>query len=197
MIDREKKIGKKIKSLRELRGLTLEELAKKTDFTKGYLSRLENSKKAPPVATILTIATALNVKISDVFGEDENKEDSIISIVRKNERLVMARPGTLFGYHYESIVHEYRNKGIEAFLLTRPVDPSWKPILFKHEGEELLFVLEGSTEFHYGDQLYILRAGDCACFDSSVKHYGKALGKKGVKMLVIVIPPGHKKGNPE
>lgn len=194
MVD-EKGIGDSLKGIRRLRGITLEGLAKKTGFTKGYLSRLENSKKAPPVATLLNIASALDARISDIFGEDE--EDSSISIVRKNERPVMARPGTVFGYHYESLAHKYKNKGMDAFILTRPVDPNWKPCLFKHEGEELLFILEGNTELHYGDKAYALKEGDCAYFDSSVEHYGKSLGNKAVKMLMVVIPPKHKKENPE
>lgn len=192
MASREKEIGQNIRSIRELRGMTLEELAKRTGFTKGYLSRLENSKKAPPVATLLNIAKALDVRISDIFGETE--EQTSISIVRKNERLAMARPGTMFGYHYESLAHKYKNKTMDAYVLTRPPDPKWKPVVFRHEGEELLFVLEGATEFHYAGESYILKAGDCAYFDASAEHYGRSLGGKPVKMLMVISLPEHKKG---
>ena len=187
MLSHEKEIGSNIRSIRKLRGITLEELAKRTGFTKGYLSRLENNKKAPPVATILNIAKVLDVCISDIFGE--NKEHASISIVRKNERLAMARPGTMFGYHYESIVHKYKNTSMDAYILTRPPAPKWKPVAFTHEGEELIFVLEGTTEFHYAGESYILKAGDCAYFDASAEHYGRCLGEKPVKMLMVTTLP--------
>ncbi len=189
-MDREQEIGKRIREIRGLKGMTLEALAQKTKLTKGYLSRLETSKKAPPVATLLSIARALDVRISDIFGETEEQHTSL-SIVRKNERLMMARPGTMFGYHYESLAHKYKNKSMDAFILTRPPDPKWKPVVFRHEGEELLFVLEGSQEFHYGGESFLLKAGDCAYFDASVEHYGRSLGSKPSKMLMVTTLPTH------
>lgn len=187
----EKEIGKRIKKIRELKGFTLEELAIKTKFTKGYLSRLENSEKAPPVATLLNITRALDVRISSIFGEIE--EPVSLSIVRKNERLLTAGAGTPYGYHYESIAHKYPNKSMDAFILTRPFDPKWKPTAFKHEGEELIFILEGAQEFLYRGKSYILKEGDCAYFDSSVEHYGRSLGGKHSKFLMITTPPAPKK----
>ena len=69
----EKNVGQRIRELRTSLGLTLEELADKTGFTKGYLSRVENSKKAPPVATLIRIATALEVTLSDIFEEQKSR----------------------------------------------------------------------------------------------------------------------------
>ena len=121
-MDREKEIGKRIREIRELKGMTLEILARKTKFTKGYLSRLENSKKAPPVATLLSIARALDVRIADIFGETE--EHTSLSIVRKNDRLMMARSGTIFGYHYESLVHKFKNKSMAPIVSMIKVTPT-------------------------------------------------------------------------
>ena len=45
-------IGKRIKSLRNKKRVTLETLAADTGFTKGYLSKVEKSVKAPPVSTL-------------------------------------------------------------------------------------------------------------------------------------------------
>lgn len=191
MDDIEKEIGKRIREIRELKGLTLETLAQKTKLTKGYLSRLENSEKAPPVATLLNIARALDVRISSIFGEVE--EPVSLSIVRKNERLITAGAGTKYGYHYESIAHKYQNKSMDAFILTRPFDPKLKPTAFKHEGEELMFILEGAQEFYYDGKSYILKAGDCAYFDSSMEHYGRSLGGKQSKLLMVTTLPAPKK----
>jgi DNA-binding XRE family transcriptional regulator len=55
---KEEQIGARIKSLRIDRGLTLAEVADKTNFSRSYLSKLENSKTAPPVATLSAIADA-------------------------------------------------------------------------------------------------------------------------------------------
>jgi transcriptional regulator with XRE-family HTH domain len=67
LISNERKIVERIKSFRIERGLTLNKLAEMTGFTKGYISRIEKSPKAPPISTIAKIARGLNVEITDFF----------------------------------------------------------------------------------------------------------------------------------
>ena len=55
----EAEIGKKIREFRSRKNLTLQMLADKTGYSKGYLSKVEKSDKAPPVATLSTIAREL------------------------------------------------------------------------------------------------------------------------------------------
>ena len=188
----EKNIGKTIRRIRELKGMTLEILAQKTNLTKGYLSRIENSDKAAPVSTLLSIAKALDTRISYIFGETQ--EEIPVWLIRKKERTVLALPGTKFGYHYESIVN---SDTFNAMILTRPYNPHWQPVKFKHEGKEMIFILEGTNEFHVGDQVYVLRKGDCIFFDSSVEHYGKALKHRDVKMLIVFFTQIKKKDTPD
>ena len=52
----ESQIGKNIKALRLSQKQTLESLAAKAGITKGYLSKVENSDKAPPISTLIVIA---------------------------------------------------------------------------------------------------------------------------------------------
>ncbi len=63
-------IGKRIKSLRNKKRITLEGLAVETGFTKGYLSKVEKSEKAPPVSTLGIISRVLNVTISFLLWEE-------------------------------------------------------------------------------------------------------------------------------
>jgi DNA-binding XRE family transcriptional regulator len=69
----ESELGKRIKEFRMKRGLTLQKLEEKTGFTKGYLSKVENTKKAPPVSTLIVLAKALEVSLSEIFGEKEKR----------------------------------------------------------------------------------------------------------------------------
>jgi transcriptional regulator with XRE-family HTH domain len=77
-------IGKRIKSLRVNRGITLENLASQTGCTKGYLSKVEESKKSPPVPTLGIIACAFGVIISTLLGEENHSVPFIL--VKKGER---------------------------------------------------------------------------------------------------------------
>lgn len=179
----EHEIGKNIRMIRKLKELTLEDLARRTGFTKGYLSKVENSEKGPPVSTLLNIAKAMDVTISELFGE--GREPTSLSLVRKAERQQMARNGTSFGYSYETLAH-YPDKKMEPYILTIPPEIEQHP-LFQHQGEELLFVLQGRLKFLHGQNEYLLEEGDCIYFDSGIAHRGFALGGRQVRILIVML----------
>jgi transcriptional regulator with XRE-family HTH domain len=182
----EAEIGGRIKALRTEKGITLEQLAQHTGFTKGYLSKVEKSKKAPPVSTLGNIARAFNVTISSLLGEETQR--SSLCLVRKTERPHVARDGTAFGYSYEAMAYKYPNKIMEPFILTLPIRPK-KKTFYQHEGEELLFVLEGTMKFTHGGQEYIAAEGDCVYFDSSLPHFGESIGQDEVKCFMVICNP--------
>jgi transcriptional regulator with XRE-family HTH domain len=182
----EKELGKRIQEERMNKGLTLQELAEKTGYTKGYLSKIENSEKAPPVSTLINITKALNISLSEIFGEAE--ENSSVCLVKKPERRVIARDGSVFGYAYQTLAHKFHNKHMEPYLLTLPLKPK-ENALFQHKGEEILFVLEGTMKFFHGEKEFVVEEGDCVYFDGSIPHYGVCLGKKEVKCLMVIYTP--------
>jgi transcriptional regulator with XRE-family HTH domain len=182
----ESQIGKHIKALRLSRKLTLTALAGKTGYTKGYLSKVENSEKSPPVSTLIVIAKALGVTLSRIFGEESTA--SRCSVVKKEERLFMAKTGTAFGYSYETLAHHYLNKKMEPCILTIPGD-SKESAVFQHEGEEMMLVVEGTMRFYHGGKEHIVETGDCVYFDSGVPHYGLAADDRDVKCVMVIYVP--------
>jgi len=176
-------IGKRIKSLRNTKRITLENLAAQTDFSKGYLSKVETSLKAPPVSTLGKIARALGVNISILLGEDSPATS--ISFVKKGERPLISRPGTSVEYSYEAVAHKFHNKIMDPFVLTLPLNPK-KRILYQHEGQEILFVLEGTMKFHHGTMELIAEEGDCIYLDSSIPHFGESVGRKAAKCFMVI-----------
>ena len=182
----EKDIGKKIKEIRVLRKMTLETLAEKTGFTKGYLSKVEKSEKAPPVSTLIRIAAALQVNLSEMLGETEGSH--LFSLVKKTERVFVARDSSRFGYSYESLAHKFLNKHVQPYIITLPKNPKEIPMT-KHPGEELSFVLEGKMKFIHGNKEFIVEEGDCIYFDSGVEHWGAAVGEKECKCLMVIYSP--------
>ena len=180
----EKDFGKRIKEIRLSRKMTLAELAEKSEFTKGYLSKLENSEKGPPVSTLMRLAQALDVSISQVFGETEGSDQ--ISLVKKTERRILVRDGTRFGYNYQALAYKFKDRHIDPYLLTRPPHHKRDLAAFKHKGQEMLFMLEGTMEFFHGGKRFILEEGDCIYWDSDIEHWGNNIGDKDVKALLVV-----------
>jgi XRE family transcriptional regulator, master regulator for biofilm formation len=65
-------VGKRIKEIRQERGLSVRALARKLETDHSYLSKVENGKVTPSLETLVKIADALQCNVSDFF-EDENK----------------------------------------------------------------------------------------------------------------------------
>jgi transcriptional regulator with XRE-family HTH domain len=186
----ESEIGKRIKALRKEKGLILEQLATRTGYTKGYLSKVEKSPKAPPVSTLGTIGRALGASISTLLGE-YYPAASACFLVKKGERLLLERGGEAFGYAYEAVAHKYNDKLMEPFVLTLPVHPK-NLSRFQHEGQELLFVLEGTMIFRHGTEEFIVEEGDCVYFDAGIPHFGQTKGKKAAKCFMVICTPRNK-----
>jgi len=182
----ENEIGANIRQIRKDRHVTLVDLARKTGFSKGYLSRIENSEKAPPVSTLLNIAQALGTTLTDIFGE--TGEAVPFSLVKKKERQLMARDGSIFGYSYETLAHKYPDKHMEPYILTIPAKIEKSP-LFQHKGEEMLMVLQGALKFLWGENEYLVEEGDCIYFDSGIPHRGISVGEDEVKCLIVIYTP--------
>ena len=182
-------ITKNIKELRKQKKITLQQLADLTGLTKGYLSKIERAKKAPPYSTLNKIAMALNVDAASLLGDTFNQShDKRISLTRKHKRkrieqLGSIADGSLYGYRYEALAHDKHGKNMEPYI----IEPAFEDeVLFQHEGEEFMFVLEGKHEFIYDGETYIMEKGDSVYFDAAVPHTGKSLGKKKAKLLAVL-----------
>ncbi len=182
----EAEIGKNIRKYRRIKKVTLRELAEKSGFTKGYLSKIENTPKAPPVSTLIIILKVLDITLSDIFGERTDRTPACL--VKKNERTVVLRDGTLFGYAYQKLADKFYDKHMQPYVLTLPRRVK-KNAVFQHAGEEMLFVLEGTMKFFHGNNEYLMEEGDCIYFDAALPHYGICQGKKEVKCLMMVYAP--------
>jgi len=177
-------IADKIRELRKNKNLSLEELAKLTGFTKGYISRIENSLKPPPIYTLSRISTVLGVDVSDLLSNEPVRVEPLeIVINRSHEHFITDGRGTPYGYVYEALAQKKIGKNMEPFFITVS---NKKGPPFQHEGEEFLYVLEGTLEFYFKDKTIILKKGDSIYFDSALPHGGRSLGKTPAKMLIVI-----------
>jgi transcriptional regulator with XRE-family HTH domain len=165
--------------------LSLNELAKKTGFTKSYLSQIENLKREPSISTLTKIAFALGV---DVFylmtGENRHDDGGSITVLKNSERKVIPNPWGSSTSTYEPINDKKLDRVMDGYLVT--VGPEFPSEPMSHEGQELVFVLEGTQEFVYDGRSYVLEKGDSFCFDSNKPHFARSLGQGPAKVLVVL-----------
>jgi transcriptional regulator with XRE-family HTH domain len=185
-------LGQKIKTLRQRKGLSLQQIAEKTNLSEPLLSQIEGEVVAPPVATLLKISKALNVNIGYFFQEEESGKRAVV--VRKNERKQIFRriheDPSKIGYYYESLAYPKADKHMEPFQVKFEVKKKEDLIFFNHKGEEFLFVLEGQLEFNYENEIFTLEPGDSLYFDSGFPHAFRALGRKNALAIDVIYNEG-------
>jgi transcriptional regulator with XRE-family HTH domain len=185
----ELQLGERIAALRAAVGFTLERLAIETGFTKGYLSKIENSKVIPPIGTLVKLVKVLGTDLADLFanGSAEPANDAV-SVVRSWERETAVRGGTSFGYDYVALAHKRHDKQMEPFVMVFPSEVD-KGIRFEHAGEEFMFILSGKVEFEAEieglTKTWVLSPGDSAYFNAEIPHRGRSLRGESRALVVI------------
>jgi len=176
------KIIEKMKRLRAEKELSLSQLATVSGLSKGYLSKIENGIKFPPVTTLHRIASALEVDLTYFFSMDTLEGlKSKIAIVRKNERKLIGDEQQASGIiRYPLADHKF-GPNMHPFIIELPTDHYE---IYKFEGEEFHYIISGKVEFFYGEDRYILEEGDFAYFDADVPYTGRSLGSKPAKILM-------------
>lgn len=179
-------LAQRIRTLRQQKKLTLEQVASETGFTRSWLSKVENFRVTPSLPALAGIAEALGVSVAQlVEGLDQRPS---LSIVRADERLVVERDRPDSRIVYESLAHKRKGRRLDPFLLTVPAGIARRTAL-PHEGEEFLIVLEGRVDLEYGDENYTLGRGDTAYFDATVGHRLINPDEQPAKVLCIFHEP--------
>lgn len=173
----------RLKRLRELKGITLEELAARTGLTKSYLSKVERGVSVPSVATALKVADAFEVSVGDLFGVSAPEKDFVV--VRKDQRKPFTRKGGATT-RLEAITPGLAHGLFEAFITHPPRERPPDEKRVQHAGQELLFVLKGRMEMSFPHNAVRLSAGDCLLFNGRLPHYTLSVGTQPSEALIIV-----------
>ncbi len=182
-------LGNKIRRLRRKKALTLQNVSDLSGLSKSLLSQIENSFTAPPIATLLKISRALEIKIGYFFQDPP--VSSRISVVRHKDRkatvpLHSRANGIKVGYQYESLAYPMAEKNMEPFMIEIEPREAEDMIFYNHRGEECLFVLEGRMEFRGADRVIELDYLDCLYFDSNIPHALRGLNGKPARALGVI-----------
>ncbi|BCG47591.1 Transcriptional regulator, Xre family [Citrifermentans bremense] len=180
-------IGPRIKKLRLARKLTLQAVANETGFSPALISQIENDNVSPPIATLSKIAKFFDVKLAQFFSEDEDNRK--FEVVRADQRTIVPRviskEGTRQGYFYESLSFYKQNKKMDAFMVTL-TEKAPEANTYSHDGEEFIYVMNGTADFILEDQKITLNEGDSLYFESTLGHRLLSHDGKEVRVLVVV-----------
>lgn len=174
--------GKSLKALRKARGQTQQALAIAAGISKGYLSKIEASARPPTFPTLQSLASVLDADVGDLLDFQVTPARSANLEIHEPGDEAWQQAGGPGGYAFLPLLGRYRQKYLSPFLMeVAPGATSY----FKHDGEEFLYVLEGTVEFEYEGRRHVLQAGASAYLDSRIKHRFHNPGRKPAKILAV------------
>lgn len=176
------KIGEKIKSLRIQNSLTQEELADRSELTKGFISQVERDLTSPSIATLVDILEGLGTNLKDFFNE--NIEEKIVFSMED----AFEMENEDFGYNLKWIIPNAQKNIMEPILIE--IEPGGKSKEDEpHEGEEFGYVLNGAININIGNKKLRVRKGESFYYKANENHYISNEGKTKARVIWVSTPP--------
>lgn len=156
-------VGQKIKRLRVKKGLTQEELAERTDLSKGYISQIERDLSSPSLETLFDLLEVLGCSPKEFFDEEIFQKVSY----SEDDRTVYVDEERK--YRTEWLIPESNEKEMEPILLTFSKHGEFK----RYEpsrSETFVYVLSGRIALKLGHHTYFAKAGETLYYVASDSH---------------------------
>jgi len=184
------RVGKKLTTLRESLGLSVEALAERCACDVTTIELLESGEAAPSLAPLIKVTRALGVRLGTLLDDDTQLGPVIVrageatSVARVRDLETSLGSGTL---DFFSLAAGKASRHMEPFVIT--VHPGEEHELSAHEGEEFIYVLEGTIEVEYGKDVHTLGPADSIYLDSIVPHQVRGGSPSPARILAVVYAP--------
>ncbi|SEB65189.1 transcriptional regulator, XRE family with cupin sensor [Nitratireductor aquibiodomus] len=172
-------VGAQIRHLRQVRGLSLRQLAAKVGLSVGHLSQIERGVSSASVRTLAVTADALKVGVSDFFSGDRTDNENIVTRVGKRDRVQFGTDGLT----KDLLTANGQKRGLDLFLIRMGPDDTSGDKPYSHCGLEAGYVLKGGFELEVEDRVHILGEGDACAFESTRPHRFRNAGQRETVVL--------------
>jgi transcriptional regulator with XRE-family HTH domain len=187
----EKSVGEKIKQIREMKKVSIEELAARSGMETAMIQKIEQDKNVPSLAPLIKIARALGVRLGTFLDDSDNYGPVVVRSgeYHKGARFTSQASEARDHLNFFSLAYDKAGRNMEPFIID--IEPGLQSdyMLSSHEGEEFIYVLEGEVEINYGRETYTLAKGDSIYLDSIVMHNVHAANQNPARILAVVYAP--------
>lgn len=184
-------LGKKIKDFREFRQISRGDLAFKANLDEHQLELIEEKGIVPSLGHLIKISRAMGVRIGTFLDDNDQLGPVIVRAGQEKSSLSFSSKNDSPREHlnFFSLAQDKAGRHMEPFIVE--IEPTKEPDykLSSHEGEEFIYVLEGSIEINYGKEVYQIHKGDTIYIDSIVSHNVHAAQNKPARILAVVYTP--------
>ena len=183
-------VGEKIKNLRESKNISREELSERSGLGLDQIISIEENANLPSLAPLIKMARVMGVRLGTFLDDNDELGPVVTRKADKTESISFSNNASESRKHmdYYSLSKSKSGRHIEPFLIDIIASKA-EFTLSSHEGEEFIYVLEGTVEINYGKETYVLEPGDSIYYDSIVAHHVHAYSDTAAKILAVVYTP--------
>lgn len=184
MNDQIKQIAERLRGLREVLELSVEELAKESEICLEEYQRAETGEYDISVSLLQKVARKYNIALDALmFGEEPKMSSYFITRAGKGVSIERTK-----AYKYQSLASGFMKRDADPFIVTVEPKSENEPMNYNsHSGQEFNFVLEGRLLLSIDGREVILNEGDSIYFNSKLMHGMKALDNKKVRFLAVIM----------
>ena len=163
-------ISQTIRRVRLAQNMTVEQLARKSGFSKGFISQVENFRQSPSLKALIRITEALGLPMSALFaGDNGGPPPCTFGRIDAGEEVVRD-DGAKYGIRYFALAYRQIGRRMDPFVIE--YTPASPREFMSHETEEFFLLLDGEVDYIICDDDHRsrLKRGDTLYLRSGVPH---------------------------
>jgi transcriptional regulator with XRE-family HTH domain len=183
-------IGKKIRSIRKSKNMTIVELAEKINVTSGYISQIERNLISPSLAVLKRLSQALEVPLSVLFLEESSND--VVTIPRdERTKLKLSNINVELEFITPIMKNDEKKPEFEAFIFKLNPNSWISNHSITHGSKEYIYVIQGEIECHAGGKVYSVSRGDSIFIPENSNHLFYNGNSDTSEVLCIISPSIH------
>jgi len=186
--------GERIAEIRKTYSISREVLSERSGVSTALITKIEEDGLIPDLAPLIKISRGLGVRLGTLLDDNEKLGPVICRAGKAAEatRFKTGIPegvpaGEHHGMAFNALAADKNSRHMEPFIVTIETDARQEKSA--HEGEEFIYVLEGTLALEYGMDKDTLNTGDSVYYDSIVPHKVFSANDKPVKILAVIYTP--------
>jgi len=187
-------LGERIAEIRKTYSITREDLSERSGVSTDLIAKIEDDGHIPDLAPLIKISRGLGVRLGTLL-DDHEQLGPVICRAADDALFTRFKTGLpdgalATGHHgmsFNALAADKTGRHMEPFIVMIEADAQQDKTT--HEGEEFIYVLEGSLTLEYGTTKDFLNTGDSVYYDSIVPHRVYSANNNPVKILAVVYTP--------
>jgi len=176
-------LSEKLRQLRSERNISQRDLARLAGLSPNSISLIERDETSPSVATLQSLASALNVRMSYFF--EEETPASVLHI-KSGTRPKIESDGVII----EGMGKTLPQQELEPFSITlEPKAGSGGERQVVHTGHEFVYCQQGRIEYVIDGKVYLLESGDILIFEATLPHLWRNPFDVEAKIILVLQTP--------